>query len=123
MTTKKTENNKNNNLDLNKITANTVKHEDYINQWLQDEEAQRNWLETSLEEFVQDGNINAFIRSLQYVVKARGRGAITKLAKDMHMDRSNVSDIINGKVQPRIDTAFKLVRGLGYKYDIKLEMA
>ena len=35
----------------------------------------------------------------------------------------NLYDILNGKVTPRIDTAFKLIRGLGYKYDIKLQSA
>lgn len=107
-------------MNLDKLLQNTVDHDAHMQEWLRDTEQQRVWLETSLEEFVQDGNINAFIRSLQYVVKARGRGAISKLARDMHMDRSNVSDIINGKVTPRIDTTFKLLQGLGYTYDIQL---
>ena len=72
-----------------------------------------------LEEFAKDGNINAFIRSLQYVVKARGRGAISSLAKELNMDRSNLSDILNGKVQPKISTNLKLINGLGYKIHLK----
>ena len=72
-----------------------------------------------LEEFAKDGNINAFIRSLQYVVKARGRGAISSLAKELNMDRSNLSDILNGKVQPKISTTLKLINGLGYKIHLK----
>ena len=72
-----------------------------------------------LEEFAKDGNIDAFIRSLQHVVKARGRGAITSLAKELKMDRSNLSDILNGKVQPKISTTLKLINGLGYKIQLK----
>ena len=80
---------------------------------------QRIYLETSLEEFAKDGNIDAFIRSLQHVVKARGRGAISALAKELDIDRSNLSDILNGKVQPKISTTLKLINGLGYKIQLK----
>lgn len=111
------------NLDIDSIVATSIKHDDFVDEWLQDKETQRAWLETNLEEFVKDGNMNAFIRSLQYVVKARGRGAITQLAKDLKMDRSNLSEILNHKKTPRIDTVFKLLNGLGYKYDIKLKSA
>lgn len=108
-----------NNLDIDKIMANSISHEDYMQEKLQDKDYQRVYLETSLEEFAQDGNIDAFIRSLQYVVKARGRGAISSLAKELNMDRSNLSDILNGKVQPKISTALKLINGLGYKIQLK----
>jgi len=111
------------NLDIEKIIASSIKHDDYMEEYLQDTEKQRLWLETNLEEFVKDGNIDAFIRSLQYVLKARGRGAITALAKDLHMDRSNLSEILNRKKTPRIDTVFKLINGLGYTYNIKLQSA
>ena len=41
------------------------------------------WFETNLEEFAKVVNINAFIRSLQYVMKAKGRGAISTLARTL----------------------------------------
>jgi len=107
------------NLDMAKIMANSIKHENFIHDKLQDKEFQRIYLETSLEEFAKDGNINAFIRSLQYVVKARGRGAISTLARELNMDRSNLSAILNGKVQPKISTTLKLINGLGYKIELK----
>ncbi len=107
------------NLNIDKIMANSIKHEDFMHEKLQDKEFQRIYLETSLEEFAKDGNINAFIRSLQYVVKARGRGAISSLARELDMDRSNLSDILNGKVQPKISTTLKLINGLGYKIELK----
>ena len=73
------------NLDMDKVLANTISHDDLMQKHLQDKDYQRIYLETSLEEFAKDGNINAFIRSLQYVVKARGRGAITSLAKELRL--------------------------------------
>ena len=107
------------NLDMNKVMANSISHDDYMQEYLQDKEYQRIYLVTSLEEFAQDGNIEAFIRSLGHVVKARGRGAISSLAKELNMDRSNLSDILNGKVQPKISTTLKLLNGLGYKIELK----
>ncbi len=94
---------------------------------LQDPEFQKGWLELTLEEFLQDGDVNAFTRCLTYVVKARvknaKRGEISRLAKELNLDRSNLSEIVNGNKQPRLETAFKLLNGLGYKYDIKLKLA
>lgn len=94
---------------------------------LQDPEYQRGWLELTLSEFLEDGNIETFIRCLTYVVRARikasGRGEISRLARELNIDRSNLSEVINGNKQPRLETAFKLLNGLGYKYDIKLQLA
>jgi len=92
---------------------------------LQDANFQKGWLELTLSEFLEDGDVNAFIRCLTYVLKARvkanGRGTISKLAKELNLDRSNLSEIVNGTKQPKLETAFKLLNGLGYKYDIKLQ--
>ena len=41
------------------------------------------------------------------------------LAKELNIDRSNLSDILNGKVQPKISTTLKLINGLGYKIQLK----
>ena len=66
---------------------------------LQDPEYQRGWLELTLSEFLEDGNIETFIRCLTYVVKARvkssGRGEISRLARELNIDRSNLSEIVN----------------------------
>ena len=99
---------------------------DLINR-LQDNDYQRDWLELTLNEFLTDGDLDTFIRCLTDVVKARvkssGRGEITRLAKELKIDRSNLSEIVNGSKQPRLETAFKLLNGLGFKYDIKLKSA
>lgn len=97
--------------------------DDDIIKQLRDPEFETGWLELTLQEFLEDGDINTFIRCLTYVVKARGHGEISKLAKASSIDRSNLSEILNGKVTPRIDTALKLIRGLGYQCDVKIKTA
>jgi len=88
---------------------------------LQEPEFQKGWLELTLEEFLEDGDVNRFIRCLTYVVKARGRGEVSKLAAASNVDRGNLSEIVNGKVTPRLDTVLKLIKGLGYTYHIELK--
>jgi len=90
---------------------------------LQNPEFESGWIELALQEFLEEGNFNTFIRCLTYVVKARGHGEISRLAQASSIDRGNLSEILSGKVTPRIDTALKLIRGLGYEYDIKLKTA
>ena len=97
--------------------------DDDIIERLQNPEFEAGWIELTLQEFLEDGNYNTFIRCLTYVVKARGRGEISRLAKASNIDRSNLSEILNGKVTPKIDTAFKLIKGLGYQCDVKLKSA
>ncbi len=81
------------------------------------------WLEDTLNEFLNTGDVDEFVECLLEVVKHSERGAITRIANNAGLNRANLYDILNGKVTPRIDTAFKLIRGLGYKYDIKLQSA
>ncbi len=104
-----------------KYIANAPTFREHLLEQMQDPEYQKGWLQISLEEFLEDGNVDEFVRSLTYVVQARGRGEITKLAKELNIDRSNLSEIINGKTKPQLSTILKLINGLGYDYEIKLK--
>ena len=88
-----------------------------------DKEYVQAWLEDTLNEFLNTGNVDEFIECLLDVVKHSERGTITRIANNVGINRANLYDIMNGKVTPRIDTAFKLIKGLGYTYDIKLKSA
>ena len=108
-------------MNIKKILKTYRTFEDYMDEFLQDRESQRLWLETNIGEFMDDGNIEALVDAVDLVIKARGRGTITALAKKLKMDRSNVSEILNGKAKPRLDTVFKLIFGLGYSLEVTLE--
>ncbi len=115
------------NVKLQKFIKNAPNWEEEQIKRLQDSEYQKDWVELILSDFLSDGDIETFIRCLTYVVKARvkssGRGEISRLARELNIDRSNLSEIVNGDKQPRLETAFKLLTGLGYKYDITLKTA
>ena len=105
------------------IRENTLDFDEDMMDKLQDPEYEQGWLEITLQDFLEDGDVDTFIRCLTYVVRARGRGEISRLAKVAKINRANISDIVNGKTKPHLDTAFKLLNGLGYKYEIKLKTA
>lgn len=99
-----------------KIKEITISHDDLMQEHLKDEEFQYAWLRESIEAYIKDGNFAAFYRSIERVVKART--TISQLAKDLNMNRGNLSEILNGKVEPKMQTAIKILNSLGY--DIKL---
>ena len=96
---------------------------DHYNESFKDPKYVQAWLEDTLTTFLNTGNVDEFVECLIDVVKNSKRGEITKIANNAGINRSNLYDIMNGKVTPRIDTAFKLIRGLGYTYKIKLQSA
>lgn len=108
---------------LEKFIANAPTFDEHFSECFKDKEYVQAWLEDTLNEFLNTGNVDEFVECLLDVVKNSERGAITRIANNAGINRANLYDIMSGKVTPRIDTAFKLIKGLGYKYDIKLQSA
>lgn len=99
------------------------KFDEHFSESFKNPEYVQAWLEDSLTTFLNTGDVEGFVECLVDVVKNSKRGEISRIANEAGLNRSNLYDIMNGKVTPRIDTAFKLIKGLGYKYEIKLESA
>ena len=95
----------------NKIKL-TITHDELMQEQLKDKEMQILWLREALKEYIYDGNYEKFYRSINYVVKARS--TISQLAKQLKINRGNLSDILNGKKEPKMQTAFKILGALGY---------
>ena len=79
---------------------------------LKTEEDIKEWLSLNLEEYLQDGNLNAFVRSLECVVRAKD--SISNLSRKTGISRSNLYAIFNGEVIPQFDTILKVLKELGY---------
>lgn len=89
-----------------------LKLSEMIENELKTEEDIKEWLSLNLEEYLQDGNLNAFVRSLEYVVRAKD--SISNLSRKTGISRSNLYAIFNGEVVPQFDTVLKLLKELGY---------
>ena len=94
----------------------TITNDELMQEQLQDKEMQTLWLREALKEYIDDGNYEKFYRSINYVVKARA--TISQLAKDLKINRGNLSDILNGKKEPKMQTAFKILSALGYELEL-----
>ncbi len=83
-----------------------------IEQELKTEDDIKEWLSLNLEAYLEDGNINAFVRALEYVVRAKDN--ISNLSKKTGISRSNLYAIFKGEVTPQFDTILKVLKELGY---------
>lgn len=83
-----------------------------IDNELNTEEDIKEWLSLNLAEYLEDGNLNAFVRSLEYVVKAKDN--ISNLSRKTGISRSNLYAIFRGEVTPQFDTVLKMLKELGY---------
>lgn len=91
-----------NNFNISEIIEQELKTEDDI----------KEWLSMNLEAYLEDGNLNAFVRSLEYVVRAKDN--ISNLSKKTGISRSNLYAIFKGEVTPQFDTVLKVLKELGY---------
>lgn len=83
---------------------------------LKDESFQKEYMNESLSEYIEDGNFNAFFRSLENVIKSRD--TISGFCKKAGIDRALLYDIFAGKRVPKIDTLAKIIKTLGYSLKI-----
>lgn len=94
-----------------------ITHEKHMQEVLKDCEYQQEYLRLNIEEYAKNGDYTLFFKSLKRVVKVRT--TISRLAKDLEMNRSNLSNILQGKVKPSFDTTIKILRGLGAEIEVK----
>jgi len=89
---------------------------DFVLEQLKDEEFQKQYMNESLEQYINDGDFNAFFRSLEMVIKSRD--SISGFCEKAGIDRTILYDIFNGKRVPRIDTLAKILKTLGYNLKV-----
>lgn len=61
-------------------------------------------------------DIEAFKLSLKDIVRAKGK--VSQLAKDAHVSRGTVYNIMQGKGQIEMGTTLKLIHALGYNLTV-----
>lgn len=91
---------------------NSVYLEDFLIEKLQDKEMAKEFLNVSLENLLEDGDLNAFLNSLELVVKSRQ--SLLSFAKETNLSRSNLYGIFKGKKKPQLNTVLKILAKLGY---------
>ncbi len=89
---------------------------DFIIEQLKDIEFQKEYMNESLAEYINDGDFNAFFRSLELVIKSRD--SISGFCEKAGIDRAMLYQIFNGERVPRVDTLAKILKTLGFNLKI-----
>ena len=89
---------------------------DFIIEQLKDIEFQKEYMNESLAEYINDGDFNAFFRSLELIIKSRG--SISGFCEKAGIDRAMLYQIFNGERVPRVDTLAKILKTLGFNLKI-----
>ncbi len=89
---------------------------DFIVEQLKDIEFQKEYMNESLAEYINDGDFNAFFRSLELVIKSRD--SISGFCEKAGIDRAMLYQIFNGERVPRVDTLAKILKTLGFNLKI-----
>jgi len=95
-----------------KSMKNTGKFNEYILNDLKTDEDIKEWINIGFEEFLQDNDLNAFVKALEYAVRAKD--SILGMSKKTGVSRSNLYAIFKGEQQPQLSTALKIIKELGY---------
>jgi DNA-binding phage protein len=105
--------------DIEKIKTENVRFEDDLKKHLQDVNEQALWLQVALDEYLQDGNFDAFYASLEKIIEVRNI-SIRKMSKELELSRSNIIKLLDGqtKTAPKIDTLVKIFDYLNFEIKI-----
>lgn len=101
---------------LERIFSNTISHEEYVINQLKDSEYQKEFLNATIEEFLEDGDYNVFFQSLELVIKSRE--SISDFAKKAGVTRAALYEMFKGERVPRLDTVGKILKQLGFKLKV-----
>ena len=91
---------------------NSISHEQVMMDFLAKPNAIAEYLNASLEMYLEDGDFNGFYRSLEHVIKYKD--SVTNFAKKTKMSRAALYDIFRGRKEPKIQTIAKIIAELGF---------
>lgn len=103
-------------MDIEKLKKENISHEDHMDDVLKNEEYQKMYLNTAIQEFISDGNYDLFFQSLEQVVRARM--SISELSQKTGITRKALYEMFKGERTPRLDTIGKLLKELGYTLQV-----
>ena len=89
------------------------KLDEYLKTTLADPERARGYLQLALEEFQEDGDMEAFLTALRSVAQAQG--GIAQLTDQTGINRQHLYKALSNKGNPKLDTLTRILQGLGFR--------
>ena len=87
--------------------------DDHLKSTLADRDRARAYLQLAIEEFEQDGDMEAFLTALRSVAQAQG--GIAHLAEKSGLSRQHLYKALSENGNPQLGTLSQILRGLGYR--------
>ena len=98
------------------MNKHSTSFEEFMIRNLQDEESAKEFLNVSLESYIEDGNFEEFLRSLELVIKARQ--SVSAFAKEANINRGHLYAIFKNQKTPRFDTILNILAKLGFSLKV-----
>ena len=89
---------------------------EYLIEELKDPEEAVSYLNTALDEYEKDKDIEAFLLALRSVAEAKG--GIRELSNKTKLNRQHLYRTLSHKGNPRLNTLEAVLHGLGFKLSI-----
>ena len=89
---------------------------DFLLEQLKDAEFQKEYMNQSLAQYIEDGNFASFFRSLELVIKSRG--TISGFCEKAGIDRAMLYSVFKVERVPKVDTLAKILKTLGYSLKV-----
>lgn len=93
------------------------KFQDYLVEKLRSKREAKAFLDTAIEAFEEDGDVEAFLLALRYLAEAKG--GVSELSQKSRLNRQNLYKILSGKTVPKFDTTLSIMNGLGYRFKVE----
>ena len=95
---------------------NSTSLDEIMNKYLTSPKEIKAYLNAALELYLEEGDFDAFFRSLEYVVKAQG--AVSEFSRKTGISRTNLYNIFQSKKEPKLQTVAVILKELGYKLKV-----
>lgn len=80
------------------------------------EEKIKNFLSTAFEDYINDGDFQAFYNALELVIKSRY--TMEGFAGKISLSKSGLYNIVKGRKEPKITTLARILKELGYSLKV-----
>lgn len=88
-------------------------YRDMLKEFVENPQEASEYLRVSLEEYEEDGNLDAFLKAIRTVAEARG--GISKLAEDTKLNRQHLYRSLSENGNPTIRTLDSILHSLGLR--------
>ena len=100
-----------------KIRQITGDYHEWLIRSLKNKKEATTYLQVALDEYQNDGDLEAFLLALRNVTEAQG--GIGNLSKKTHLNRESLYKTLSSKGNPKLHTIGILLKGLGFQFFIK----